>query len=76
MAVLYGLETIGNIMAGNIVGILICLALLLPIVAMAIWKKSLALRYYNYFIQAFIFVASIIGIIILAICIEIYDLPA
>ena len=75
VGVLYGLDAAGNIFAGNLMGIIVSVALLLPIIAMAIWKESKGLRYFNYLVQAAIFFASIIGIIALAVCIEMYDLP-
>ena len=42
---------------------------------MAIWKENKGLRFFNYLLQAIILGASIIGLIVLVICIDGYDLP-
>ena len=75
VGVLYGLDLVGNIFALNVWGILASLFFLVPIAAMAIWKESKGLRFFNYLLQAIILGASIIALIVLVICIDGYDLP-
>ena len=75
MGFLYGLGLVVDISVGSIAGILIRIVILLPIVALAIWKESKGLRYFNFLLQAIIFGALLIFLIVLVISIDSQDVP-
>ena len=75
VGVFYGIDLVVNIFALNTWGILLSLFFLIPIAAMAIWKESKALRFFNFLLQAIILGGSIVGLLIWVICIDGINLP-
>ena len=75
VGVLEGINLVINIFALNTWGIIASVAFLIPIVALAIWKESKALRFVNFLIQAIILGAAIVGLLVWVICIDGFDLP-
>ena len=64
-----------NIFALNTWGVIGAFILLLPIILLAFWRESKALRFANFLIQAIGLGCLIISLIVWLVCIDGYDLP-